>query len=343
MSWVRKPFLDSSPVLDDSDAMTERMERDGYLFFKGFFGRAFILALRRRMLEIAAKHDFLDTRHPLEEGVANLEAACIEPEEDYIKVLREMYALEEIHDLKHHPRTLDLFDRMFGETVLPHPMIVIRNVFPRKGEYTTPAHQDFVHNQGAEETFSFWMPLCDCPVEMGCVEVAAGSHKGGVYDFRMARAAGNLEIVESFDGQWLGSGFAAGDALIFHSMTVHRAFPNRSNRLRQSVDLRYQRASEPIIEKELNPYFATGMKWDDVQRDWKSDRYKDFWKRFDLKVVPYDRVYLDRRDEMAFEAAERGDADAIETLILIEMRDPDPAKRRRASELMARLQVESAP
>ena len=61
------------------------------------------------------------------------------------------------------------------------------------------------------------------------------------------------------------------------------------------------------------------------------------------KVVPYDRVYLDRRDEMAFEAAERGDADAIETLILIEMRDPDPAKRKRASELMARLQVESAP
>ena len=333
-----RSFLDSSAVFGDADVMLGRIDRDGYLFFRGFFDRTFILALRRQLLEIAARHDFLDRRFPLEEGVANLEAACIEPEVDYVKALREMYVLEEIHDLKHHPRILDLFHRILGETVLPHPMIVIRNVFPQKREYTTPAHQDFVHNQGAEDTYSFWMPLCDCPEEMGCVEVSAGSHKGGVYEFRMARAAGNLEIIESFDGQWVGNGIEAGDVLIFHSMTVHRAFPNRSNRLRQSVDMRFQRASEPIIEKELNPYFATQMTWDDVQREWKSDRYKDFWERYDLKVVPYDRVYLDHRDELAFEAAERGNVDAIETLMLIEMRDPDAAKRKRAGELLARLQ-----
>ena len=341
MNWARRPFPDSSPILDNADRLVERMGRDGYLFFSRFFEREFVLSLRRSLLEIAARHGFLDTRYPLEEGVANLEAACIEPEEDYIKVLKEMYVLEEIHDLKHHPRILDLFDRILGETVLPHPMMVIRNVFPQKEEYTTPAHQDFVHNQGAEATYSSWLPLCDCPEEMGCVEVAAGSHKGGVYDFRMARAAGNLEIIESFDGQWVGSGFEAGDVLIFHSMTVHRAFPNRSKRLRQSVDMRFQRASEPIIEKELNPYFSTQMTWDDVQREWKSNRYKDFWKRFDLKVVPYDRVYLDHRDEIAFEAAERGDVDAIETLMLIEMRDPDPAKRKRAEELLTQLQAEA--
>ena len=341
MSSARRSFPDSSLILDDADALVARMDRHGYMFFKGFFERSFILALRRKLLEIAARHNFLDRGFSLEAGVANLEAACIEPEEDYVKVLREMYVLEEIHDLKHHPRVLDLFDRVLGKTVLPHPMMVIRNVFPQKGEYTTPAHQDFVHNQGAEATYSLWLPLCDCPEEMGCVEVAAGSHKGGVYEFRMARAAGNLEITESFDGQWVGNGFEAGDVLVFHSMTVHRAFPNRSNRLRQSVDMRFQRASEPIIEKELNPYFATQMTWDDVQREWKSNRYKDFWKRFDLKVVPYDRVYLDHRDEIAFEAAGRGDVDAIETLMLIEMRDPDPAKRKRAEELLTQLQAEA--
>ena len=81
------------------------------------------------------------------------------------------------------------------------------------------------------------------------------------------------------------------------------------------------------------------MTWDEVQEHWQSERYKDYWKRFDLDVVPYDRVYLERRDELAFAAAERGDADAIETLMLIEMRDPDPAQRQRATDLMARLRA----
>ena len=81
------------------------------------------------------------------------------------------------------------------------------------------------------------------------------------------------------------------------------------------------------------------MTWDEVQKNWQSDRHKDYWKRYDLNVVPYDRGYLERRDEMALEAAERGDPNAIETLMLIEMRDPDPAKRQRASDLMAQLRA----
>ena len=339
MGSANVPFLDSSDVLDDRDRLEQRLDRDGYLFLKGFFERGLVLGLRRRLLEIASRHGFLDTSHPLEEGVANLAAAGIEPEPHYVKALREMYVLEQIHDLKHHPRALELFERLLGAPIFPHPMMVLRNVFPQKQEYTTPAHQDYVHNQGSPDTYTLWVPLCDCAVEMGCVEVAAGSHKSGVYEFRFARTAGNLEIVEAFDGQWVGNGFAAGDVLIFHSMTAHRAFPNRSRKLRQSVDIRYQRASEPIIPKELRPYFAIRMTWDEVQEHWQSERYKDYWKRYDLDVVPYDRGYLERRDEMALAAAERGDPDAIETLMLIEMRDPDPAKRQRATDLMARLRA----
>ena len=339
MSSANLPFLDSSDALDDRDSLQQRLDRDGYLFLEGFFERSLVLGLRRRLLEIASRHGFLDAAHPLEHGVANLAAACIEPEPRYVNALREMYVLEAMHDLKHHGRVLDLFERLLRAPVLPHPMMVLRNVFPQKQEYTTPAHQDYVHNQGTPDTYTLWVPLCDCPVEMGCVEVAAGSHKSGVYDFRVARTAGNLEIIESFDGQWVGNGFAAGDVLIFQSMTAHRAFPNRSRKLRQSVDMRYQRAAEPIIPKELRPYFAIKMTWDEVQKNWQSDRHKDYWKRYDLNVVPYDRGYLERRDEMALEAAERGDPNAIETLMLIEMRDPDPAKRQRASDLMAQLRA----
>ena len=75
-----------------------------------------------------------------------------------------------------------------------------------------------------------------------------------------------------------------------------------------------------------------------MQEHWQSERYKDYWKRFDLDVVPYDGCISSGVTNWR-SRAERGDADAIETLMLIEMRDPDPAERQRDTDLMARLRA----
>jgi ectoine hydroxylase-related dioxygenase (phytanoyl-CoA dioxygenase family) len=332
-----RPFIDSRDILNDGAALRHRMQEDGYLFVRGFFDRDLVMGLRTQMLEIAARHGFVDTSRPLEEAVANMSAACIEPEPAYIVVLQEMYQLEGLHALKHEPRVRAFFERLLGGPGFAHPMQVVRNVFP-KLEYATPAHQDYVHVQGTVDTYTFWMPLCDCPIEMGCVAVAVGSHKGGVAEFRLARAAGNVEIVESFEGQWASADFEAGDVLVFHSLTAHKAFPNLTNKLRQSTDFRVQSlAGATIVEKEALPYFATRMSWDQVYATWKSREHQNYWKSLPINIVPYDRKYLNARDEMAFAAAELGDPIAIETLLLIRMRDPRPEKRQRAEELLTKL------
>ena len=59
MSSANLPFLDSSDALDDRDSLQQRLDRDGYLFLKGFFERSLVLGLRRRLLEIASRHGFL--------------------------------------------------------------------------------------------------------------------------------------------------------------------------------------------------------------------------------------------------------------------------------------------
>ena len=69
--------------------------------------------------------------------------------------------------------------------------------------------------------------------------------------------------------RWLTTTTRPGDVLVFHSHTVHRAGPNLTrDRLRVSVDFRYQARSLPIAEGNLMPH--TGDSWPEVYQDWKS-------------------------------------------------------------------------
>ena len=117
--------------------------------------------------------------------------------------------------------------------------------------------------QGTTEVYTAWMPLIDCPMDVGPLQIAAGSHTAGVYDFDIAGGAGGIEITDPLAGSWVSSDFAAGDVLLFHSMTVHKGVPNRSDRLRMSMDVRYQLVSEPFNIDNANPD-GQPLSWDEV-------------------------------------------------------------------------------
>jgi hypothetical protein len=337
-----RPFLDSTDLLMDGGALAHRMERDGYLFIRGLLLREEIMSLRRQFLELADRGGWIDRRHPLEAGIADLSKACKDPEPRYIETFRPMWKLEALHRLKHHPNVVALYERMFGEPVLVHPMLVARNIFPQTGtfDFTTGSHQDRIH-VGTGRSYATWISLGDCPMTKGGLTVAAGSHTQGVRDFALAATAGGLEVVDPLDGSWVSSDFKAGDAVLFSDLTVHKALPNRSAELRQSFDARYQRLSDPIADLNCDTY-ASLFQWDEVYADWKNDDLKYYWIKQGAKVVPYDRQYYDRRDVLAFDLAEKGDRLARDTLLRIVQRDPDAAKRERAAALLSRLDTQTA-
>jgi hypothetical protein len=328
-----QPFLDSTNLAADPVALNERLATEGYLFVRGLLPRSAVLEVRHQCRAVAAAGGWLDPAHPVDDGVADPAAACTDPEPRYVEVFRRLYVLEALHALKHHPAIVGFVERLFGEPVLVHPLFVMRNIFPQRPESTTPAHQDFVHIQGTVETYTAWIPLGDCPMEQGSLQVAAGSHRDGVRDFRVANGSGGLEVVDPLVGRWRASPFAAGDVLIFHSLTVHKGLPNLSNRLRQSMDARYQRVSGPISELSLHPY-AGLFTWDEVYAGWKSTTFQYYWRRLPITIGEFDRRYYERRDVIAFEMAERGDRTARASLLRIVQRDTDAAKRERAAALL---------
>ncbi|MCP5151327.1 MAG: phytanoyl-CoA dioxygenase family protein [Ectothiorhodospiraceae bacterium] len=330
-------FTDSTDRIGDGRALASRLEADGYLFLRGLLPRDAVTTVRQRLLARAAAGGWLSAACPVEAGIAEPAAACKDPEERYMRVFRTMWADEALHRLRTRPEVLALFESIFGEPVLAHPMFVQRNIFPvSEGfDFTTGVHQDRVHIGGAT-SYAMWVPLGDCPLEKGPLAVAAGSHRDGILATKVGSGAGGMDIAVPIPGTWVTGAFEAGDVLVFSDVTVHRALPNRSREIRQSYDARYQPASQPIADTNMIPYAGTGT-WEEVYAGWSSTEDQYYWRALDPVVVPLDRSHYERRDAMAFEMGEHGDRSARDALLRIVQRDPVAAKRARAAALVAAL------
>lgn len=330
-------FVDSSELIEDANGLRDRLARDGYIFLRGLLPAETIRSVRSRLLAKAAAGGWLEPGAPVEAGIANLAAACKDPEERYMKVFRGLWSDEELHRLRTHPRVIALFTRIFGEAPLAHPMFVQRNIFPQTGsfDFTTGVHQDRVHIGGAT-SYALWMPLGDCPREKGALAVAAGSHTHGILETKVGSGAGGMDIAVPVPGTWATGAFKAGDALIFSDVTVHKALPNRTGEIRMSFDARFQPATRPVADTNMVPYSGCGT-WEDVYAGWERPDGQYYWRDLELDVVPLDRSHYERRDAMAFEMAERGDKAARDAILRVIQRDKNPQKRARAQELLARL------
>ncbi len=335
-------FRDSTALMSNGQALKARLEEDGYLFLRGLFPAGDIQRVRRRLLQKAAAGGWLDPDHDVNDAIALPSAACKDPEERYMRVFRGLWADEELHRLRTHPNVIALFERIFGEAPLAHPMFVQRNIFPQRHDFdfTTGIHQDKVHIGGATNQ-ALWVPIGDCPREKGPLAVAAGSHRAGVLETRVGSGAGGMDISVPVPGTWVTGDFRAGDALVFSDTTVHQALPNRTRELRQSFDARYQPASWPIAKPNMDPYAGNGS-WEEVYAGWDNPDQAWYWRALDPVVIPYDTSHYERRDRMAFDMAERGDRTARDALLRIVQRDANPDKRARATELLQTLDTGTA-
>jgi hypothetical protein len=290
------PFEDSTPLLNDAQALRARMDRDGFFYFRGLLPREAVLDLRRQILGVCQKYGWLAPDAPLMDGIADPSVEQMVPfcgvgvtQEAYADV----YRLEAFHRLAQHPAILSVMSSLMGEEVLVHPRHIARLMFPTKANAPTPPHQDHIFIQGSKTVFTCWMPLGDCSESLGGLRVMRGSHKLGVLPVRTAEGAGGRTVIlDGVDQEWTHGDFAAGDALIFHSLTVHRAVPNLlPDHLRLSVDYRYQAISLPVEEKSLRTHCDV-LTWDEAYAGWPSDDLKYYWRRYHLDMQEWNDALL---------------------------------------------------
>ena len=107
-------------------------------------------------------------------------------------------------------------------------------------------HQDEAYWEPALDyrAVGAWMPLQDCPIEMGCMQFIPGSHLGGVLPHHSRRPdirPDLYEVVEAVDhGLAVACPLPAGGATFHHSRTLHYTAPNTTSQDRRAYAIEHE-------------------------------------------------------------------------------------------------------
>ncbi|RXZ81334.1 phytanoyl-CoA dioxygenase [Paenibacillaceae bacterium] len=303
-----KSFVDSTPLLKHPEALQERAEKSGYLFFRNVLDKDRLLEVRKLILEILNSRGLVSQYHPVDEGIADYDQVNKLPSEAVVgygvpmDLYQEVQKLEAFHALAHQPALLELFAVLFGEAALPHPRNIARLMLPHESVKTTPPHQDFIHIQGTPATWTAWFPLGDCSKELGGLAILEGSHQEGVLHVTQHQGgAGGLEaILCELDLEWAEGDYQLGDVIVFHSCTVHKAQPNRmGNKIRLSCDFRYQPLSQPIDQGSLQPHGGRGLyTWEELYEGWQDKSIQYYWERHGMTLSEWNETVRWQKDKI---------------------------------------------
>ncbi len=319
----------SNDATNDPVELRQRFDDEGYLFFKQLQNPDKLLDLRREMMTTIQRVGWLVADTDPVDGIADITTQCTEGDNEYSAGYAEVYKSEAFHRSAHWPEVTSMVEKIAGKPIMPHPHKIARIWFPKYTEHTTPTHQDFVHFQGNFDTITCWAPVGDCPIELGGLAVIPGSHKvKRVLDHHFSLGAGGLVVDADAHADvnpvWHTTDYAIGDTLFFPALTIHKALPNwTEDRLRLSLDNRYQAIGDPIAEHMLHPHGPSQLQWDDIYPHWQADDLKYYWQKYDNPIVARDMSYAERGFAEALDMARAGNEHAIYRLQRTIKNNPD--------------------
>jgi phytanoyl-CoA hydroxylase len=264
-SFQRDGYLVIEQVLDDSDL--EPLEREyaallddmaKRLYEQGEIDSAYAgLDFAERFAKVVAQYpeciDQMNISLPLDNGDIDAERYRAHTGPAVFGLLR-------------NPKVLDVVESVIGPEIASSPVQQMRIKPPlaklvednvaHSGVGNTTWHQDTVAVlDEADDTnqVTVWIAVTDADEENGCLVSIPGSHLEGAH----RHVPGEIpreptvpaDIIRGRKGNALPVG--RGGIIIFHKQNIHCSKPNRSDRLRWSLDLRYH----PVGQASGRPAF----------------------------------------------------------------------------------------
>jgi hypothetical protein len=263
---------ESQQYLSQEAKLRKSFSEDGYLFLRGVLERNAVRRVTKDVIRISKRYGFVEkkaisepiwSRRPTNETDLSLDGS-------FAKSLGTMKSLADLAQTKKLAGILrtalacDVYPWRNNQDqvrVIP-PGNFMRHLGHVRLPGATPAHQDF-YSFRSLDFCTVWIPLMEIDEQVGGLAVRSGSHRDGLLEHWWR---GNLQlgvadtineaaawrdtgavslggtVQPNGDGHgWLRSNYQTGDVLIFQPLMLHRGLTNASDRVRLSVDFRFQK------------------------------------------------------------------------------------------------------
>ena len=200
------------------------------------------------------------------------------------------YLPKGFRDLWANEKLLNIVEQFIGPEIAAHPGWNLRPKTPVNEETTVPWHQDnayFYESSGNTLIATAWIPLIDANTTNGCMQVVRGGHKTGKTATHTC-CAGNTWYVDLSEEEMeksLGVDVAKdvvtceiplGGVLFISNCIPHRSLENYSEKIRWSLDLRWQDPDKPSgFEGMKNPLLLRSEKYPTYVPDWENFATQD--------------------------------------------------------------------
>ena len=246
---------ENNAILNDPDQIRSAMEERGYLFIRELIDPEVALRLKRDMIATLRSYYFIEddgSTDPMWSG------GPLPTEEEWMRVYGRLVALPSLKALANSPEVIGIMRHLVGGPVRVWRQKITRCVYPDPESTVARGagpHQDANPSFGynADEFFTTWFPLMDINESIGGLSVAPGSHKHGVVEHagivpstQKLEASRAASVVAPEELRWAAAEYRPGDVVMFSCRTIHRGMPNHSDRIRLSVDCRYQRRGAKV-------------------------------------------------------------------------------------------------
>lgn len=237
--------------------LKRQFDSDGYVAVQGFLNEAQVAELQQQ------------TQRFIDEVVPTIPAQEVyyenKGEQSSLKQVQQVCQYDDYYrELANSPAVVNLAAELLGGPVELKNMQYFNKV-PNIGQ-GTPAHQDgYYFKIKPQQAVTMWLSLGHADAGNGAVCYIPGSHNQGMRPHGSTGTLGFSQGIndwsESDDKAEIQMVAKPGDILVHHSLTIHRANPNTSERTRQSVGFIFYRC-DVVEDKEAHDAYKAQLNQD---------------------------------------------------------------------------------
>ena len=206
---------------------------------------------------------------------------------------------EAVFGLQRNDKILDLVESLIGPEISSSPVQQMRIKPPQKAlsdenvshsnAGTTTWHQDTVAvlpEADNTEQITVWIAITDADEENGCLASIPGSHREGAHPHESGDIAREPTVPKSIIAgrQGVSLPIKRGGVILFHKQNIHCSRPNRSDRMRWSLDIRYHPTGQ-ASGRPAFPGFIARSKADPDSELQDAKRWKQRWEEARERII----------------------------------------------------------